>query len=99
MSICTCPPVIADVRELCAGCDEAYQLDMAENTPEVREVEDDSYMADLADEDSEYDDEEEYEEEEYDQFESDGAADADALSSAGWGTDEDYGCFGGDDFY
>ena len=22
--------------------------------------------------------------------------DADALASAGWGTDEDYGCFGGD---
>jgi hypothetical protein len=25
-------------------------------------------------------------------------ADADALASAGWGTDEDYGCFSGDDF-
>ena len=24
--------------------------------------------------------------------------DADALASAGWGTDEDYGYFGGDDF-
>lgn len=25
-------------------------------------------------------------------------ADADALASAGWGTDEDYGYFGGDDY-
>lgn len=26
-------------------------------------------------------------------------ADADALASAGWGTDEDYGCYeGGDDY-
>ena len=25
-------------------------------------------------------------------------ADSDALASAGWGTDEDYGCFGGDDY-
>lgn len=32
-----------------------------------------------------------------DQFLSDAEADADALASAGWGTDEDYGCFGGDD--
>jgi hypothetical protein len=28
---------------------------------------------------------------------SDVEADADTLASAGWGTDEDYGCFGGDD--
>jgi hypothetical protein len=27
----------------------------------------------------------------------DSAADADALASAGWGTDEDYGCYGGED--
>ena len=26
---------------------------------------------------------------------SDGEADSDALASAGWGTDEDYGCYGG----
>ena len=30
---------------------------------------------------------------EYDPFLHDGEADADALASAGWGTDEDYGCF------
>ena len=24
--------------------------------------------------------------------------DADALASAGWGTDEDYGCYGGDEW-
>lgn len=28
----------------------------------------------------------------------DAEADADALASAGWGTDEDYGYFGGDEF-
>ena len=27
---------------------------------------------------------------------SDGEADSDALASAGWGTDEDYGCYGGE---
>lgn len=27
---------------------------------------------------------------------SDGEADGDALASAGWGTDEDYGCYGGE---
>ena len=30
-----------------------------------------------------------------DQFMSDAEADADALASAGFGTDEDYGCYGG----
>jgi len=29
------------------------------------------------------------------QFLTDAEADADALASAGWGTDEDYGCFDG----
>ena len=29
----------------------------------------------------------------WDGFNSDAEADADALASAGWGTDEDYGCF------
>jgi len=29
---------------------------------------------------------------------SDGEADGDALASAGWGTDEDYGCYGGEDW-
>ena len=32
------------------------------------------------------------EDEPYDGFNSDAEADADALASAGWGTDEDYGC-------
>ena len=35
-------------------------------------------------------------EEDYEPCEPDNWADADALSSAGWGTDEDYGCFGDD---
>lgn len=35
---------------------------------------------------------------EQDPFLSDAEADADALASAGWGTDEDYGSFGGDDW-
>lgn len=29
---------------------------------------------------------------------SDVEADADTLASAGWGTDEDYGCYGGDEW-
>jgi len=29
----------------------------------------------------------------FDGFRTDAEADADALASAGWGTDEDYGCF------
>jgi len=37
------------------------------------------------------------EDEPWDGFNSDAEADADALASAGWGTDEDYG--GGDDRY
>jgi hypothetical protein len=28
----------------------------------------------------------------------DSFADGEALASAGWGTDEDYGCYGGDEF-
>jgi hypothetical protein len=32
-----------------------------------------------------------------DQFNSDAEADGDALASAGLGTDEDYGCYGGGD--
>lgn len=38
---------------------------------------------------------------EYEDFEdsySDVEADADTLASAGWGTDEDYGYFGGDEW-
>lgn len=31
-------------------------------------------------------------------WEDDVWADADALASAGWGTDEDYGYYGGDDY-
>ena len=32
----------------------------------------------------------------FDGFRTDAEADADALASAGWGTDEDYGCFSED---
>lgn len=38
------------------------------------------------------------EDDEHDQFMHDGEADGDALASAGWGTDEDYGCYGGEDY-
>ena len=34
---------------------------------------------------------------EHDQFRSDAEADGDALASAGFGTDEDYGCYGCDE--
>lgn len=34
-----------------------------------------------------------------DQFRDDVEADADVLASAGWGMDEDYGCYGDDDFF
>lgn len=33
-----------------------------------------------------------------DQFRDDVEADADALANAGWGTDENYGCYVGDDW-
>ena len=36
---------------------------------------------------------------EYDDGMTDAEADADTLASAGWGTDEDYGYYGGDDGY
>jgi hypothetical protein len=34
----------------------------------------------------------------WDGFNTDAEADADVLASAGWGTDEDYGCYGCEDF-
>jgi len=37
-------------------------------------------------------------EQEQDPFLSDAEADGDALASVGWGTDEDYGSFGGEDW-
>ena len=40
---------------------------------------------------------EEYDEEPWDGFLTDAEADADVLAGAGWGCDEDYGCFGGDE--
>lgn len=48
----------------------------------------------------EWDDEdgdEEYDEEPWDGFLTDAEADADVLAGAGWGCDEDYGCFGCDE--
>ena len=39
-----------------------------------------------------------YDDDEHDQFRDDVEADADALRSAGWGTDEDYGYYGEDNF-
>jgi len=44
------------------------------------------------------DGDEEYDEEPWDGFNTDAEADADVLASAGWGCDEDYGCFGGDEW-
>jgi len=40
----------------------------------------------------------EYDDDDTEPWEDDVWADADALASAGWGTDEDYGYFGGDDY-
>jgi hypothetical protein len=44
--------------------------------------------------DDQEDDQEEDEDEPWDGFRDDVEADADALASAGWGTDEDYGYYG-----
>lgn len=44
------------------------------------------------------DDDECNDDEPWDGFRDDVDADADALASAGWGTDEDYGYCGGDDY-
>lgn len=52
--------------------------------------------------DAMFSDEDHYEEtdseEPWDGFNSDAEADADVLRNAGWGTDEDYGYFGNDEF-
>lgn len=58
---------------------------------EINEYEMEELRAEFGDE---FDDDDEP----WDGFRDDVEADADALASAGWGTDEDYGYFGGDDF-
>jgi hypothetical protein len=81
------PPVTEKV--VCADCG-----DEIEGTPCLVIREDDeeavtlcAYCARANEEDGEYD-----------PFLTDAEADADVLASAGWGTDEDYGCYGGEDF-
>lgn len=51
----------------------------------------------LPESEMEIQDAQDMEDDEQDQFLHDGEADGDALASAGFGTDEDYGCFGGDE--
>lgn len=53
---------------------------------------------DCEEESEEEESEEEGYDEEWDGFRSDAEADGDALASAGWGTDEDYGCYGDGDW-
>lgn len=62
--------------------DDQYGDDLLEN-----DWEDDDYL-DYGYEDDRFDDE---------PYEDDVWADSDTLSSAGWGTDEDYGYFGDED--
>lgn len=67
-----------------ARIDEDYESFLTDEEEKWEEIENDDS----------HDDEDEEEEEDDDRF-----ADGDALASAGWGTDEDYGCFdSGDDF-
>ncbi len=54
---------------------------------------------DYGDDCSEHDGEPDERDEPWDGFRDDVEADADALASAGFGTDEDYGCYGGGEEY
>ena len=56
------------------------------------------YTMDLELANDEVDEDEEYDDEPSDGFRDDVEADADTLASAGYGTDEDYGCFGGEEW-
>jgi len=64
------------------------------------EQEEDAFEQSLANQEAEDLERQIAEAEEYreqDQFLSDAEADGDALASCGMGTDEDYGCYGGDE--
>lgn len=78
-----------------------YNIPLAEAVHQIVEMDNermnDEYD-DLPYDHLERDCDEEYEPDEHDQFRDDVEADADALASAGYGTDEDYGYFGGDDY-
>ncbi len=69
-----------------------------DNTPNFPSNADEADAFEMAQENAELDHLEQMENErDYpeDQFMSDAEADADVLASAGMGTDEDYGCYGG----
>lgn len=57
----------------------------------------DTYETDMEETDI-WEDDDDLRDDEGSFWENDMEADAEALASAGWGTDEDYGCFGGDDW-
>jgi hypothetical protein len=69
-----------------------------DNTPD--HILDDSYEVSLLNQELDHMEQIENDEDdndEQDQFLSDADADSDALASCGWGTDEAYQCFGGDE--
>lgn len=69
-------------------------MDAMRSTPEGRQqLRDEGWFVAEPEEAEEYVEEPDYE---HDQFRDDVEADADALASAGWGTDEDYGYYGED---
>lgn len=87
----------SDNLNLCQTCAD-YSKQGSDYTLDERDEEDESdtaareeYEASLTEEDS---DRTERDYADYDLTDSE--ADADALASAGWGTDEDYGCYGED---
>ena len=76
---------------------EVAMAEAAENAEAdlvAREIAEDEHL------EADYEDALQAEDYEYDgePYEDDVWADADALASIGWGTDEDYGCYGGEDW-
>ena len=92
-----------DLSRMDAGdvMDDSYDL-WAEARREEEMAQRDAQLASEDDDDQQGDDDDHYgttraSDEREDQFRSDAEADADVLAGAGYGTDEDYGYFGGDE--
>lgn len=73
--------VLSALRKVTAETDNFHLLESVADTLEARVTAAETNVPD---------------DEPFDGFRTDAEADADALASAGWGTDEDYGCFGED---
>lgn len=94
--ICGCELVAGHVVRIYRGetchpnCVESFEADLDAQLA-------DENFDDLGDDVSEYADEPDFDDEPWDGFRDDVEADADVLRMAGWGTDEDYDYYGGDE--